>query len=246
MIVVVTSDFALYHAAVSELRDRAATFTTAEPGEPLPERAEVVLSAAEDGVSYPEAGVEHVTTTADAAREGVAEAMGLLRGDDARTVVGVDPGERPGIAVLSGDTVVTAYHVPLSEAVDTVRSEVAGEPDALVRVGDGARLHGARLVNELEDVAVELVDETGTTPSLGTGATGKGMADVLAAVNIARMEGEAVETRDVEPTPGEIQRVQNRSRELSDGDRTIDADLARRVALGELTVSEALATHREE
>jgi hypothetical protein len=246
VIVVVTEDFALYHAAVGELRERAATFTTAEPDEDLPERAAVVLSAAEDHVSYPDAGVEHVTTTAANAREGVEEALGLLRGDGDRTVVGVDPGERPGIAVLSGETVVTAYHVPLSNAVETIRSEVEDEPDALVRIGDGARLHGARLVNELEDVVVELVDETGTTPSLGAGATGKGMADVLAAVNIARMDGERVETRDVEPTPGEIQRVQNRSRELSDGGRTIDSELARRVALGELELREALAEHREE
>ena len=245
MIVVATDDFALYHAAVDELRERAATFTTIEPGAELPERAAVVLSAAEDGVSYPDAGVGHVTTTAEDAREGVDEALGLLRGTDGRTVVGVDPGERPGVAVLSGETVVTASHVPASAAVETVRSAVAGEPDPLVRVGDGARLHGARLVEELDEVAVELVDESGTTPSLGRGASGRALADVLAAVNIARMEGEPVETRDVEPTPGEIQRVKNRSRERSDGDRTLDTELARQVALGELSLSEALTRHRE-
>ena len=245
MIVVVTDDFALYHAAVGELRDRAATFTTAEPGDPLPERTAVVVSAAEDKVSSPP-GVDHVTTTADDVNAGVDEALGILRGDDGRTVVGVDPGERPGIAVLSGETVVTAHHVPVSAATETIREAVADEPDALVRIGDGARLHGARLVEELEDVAVELVDETGTTPSLGRGATARGLADVLAAVNIARMDGEPVETRDLEPTPGEIQRIKNRSREVSDGDRTLDTELARRVALGELDLSTALAEHRRQ
>jgi hypothetical protein len=69
---------------------------------------------------------------------------------------------------------------------------------------------------------------------------------VLAAVNIARMDGESVETRDLEPTPGEIQRIKNRSRELSDGDRTLDTELARRVALGELDLSTALAEHRQQ
>lgn len=245
MIVVVTEDFALYHAAVGELRDRAATFTTAEPGDPLPERTAVVVSAAEDKVSSPP-GVDHVTTTADDVTAGVDEALGILRSDDGRTVVGVDPGERPGIAVLSGETVVTAHHVPVSAATETIREAVADEPDALVRIGDGARLHGARLVEELEDVAVELVDETGTTPSLGRGATGRGLADVLAAVNIARMDGESVETRDLEPTAGEIQRIKNRSREVSDGDRTLDTELARRVALGELDLSAALAEHRQQ
>lgn len=248
MIVVATEDFALYHAVVGELRDRGATFTTQEPGAELPERTEVVISAPSDRVPDVDGceDVEHVTTTAEDARTGVATALGVLRGGEGRLVIGVDPGERPGIAVLSGETVVAAYHVPVADAVDAVRREVDGEPDALVRVGDGARLQGARIVNDLEDATVELVDETGTTPALGTGASGKGMADVLAAVNIARREGERVETRDLDPTPGEIQRVKNESRDRSDGEVTIGEALARRVALGELTMAEALVEQKEE
>ncbi|WP_348607985.1 hypothetical protein [Halobaculum rarum] len=245
MIVVVTDDFALYHAAVAELRERGATFTTREPDADLPEHAAVVISAPHDGLSFREEPVEHVTTTADRVRDGVEEALGGLRGGDGRTVVGVDPGERPGIAVLSGETVIAAYHVPLGDAVDTVIAEIDDEPDALVRVGDGDRLRSARIVNELEGVSVELVDESGTTPTLGRGAGGKGMADVLAAVNIARMEGDPVETRAVEPTAGEIQRIKNESRDRSAGDLTVSEELAREVALGELTIAEAIAEQRD-
>lgn len=245
MIVVVTDDFALYHAAVAELRERGTTFTTREPGADLPERAEAVISAPRDELSFREEPVEHVTTTADRVRDGVEEALGGLRGVDGRTVVGVDPGEQPGIAVLSGETVIAAHHVPLVDAVDTVLAEIDDEPDALVRVGDGDRLRSARIVNELADVSVELVDESGTTPTLGRGAGGKGMADVLAAVNIARMEGEAVETRAVEPTAGEIQRIKNESRDQSAGDLTVSEELAREVALGELTLAEAIAEQRD-
>jgi hypothetical protein len=86
------------------------------------------------------------------------------------------------------------------------------------------------------------VDETGTTPYLGTGA--RGMGDVLAAVNIARLEGERVEGRDVNPTAGELQVIQNRSRERADDNREIDEELARRVAAGELTLEEAMEEHR--
>lgn len=246
MIVVVTDDFALYHAAVGELRDRGATFTTREPGAALPERAEAVISAPADRLSLPDESIEHVSVDADEARAGVEAALGGLRGGGDRLVVGVDPGERPGVAVLSGDTVVAAFHLPLAEVVPTVLEEVEGEPDALVRVGDGDRLRSARVVNALEDVAVELVDESGTTPTLGRGATGKGMADVLAAVNIARIEGEPVETREVEPTAGELQRVKNASRERSGGELTVGDALARRVALGELTLAEAIGEQREE
>jgi hypothetical protein len=120
---------------------------------------------------------------------------------------------------------------------------VADAVDPLVRIGDGARIQGARLVDDLDGVTVELVDETGTTPYLGTGA--RGMGDVLAAVNIARLEGERVDSREIDPTAGELQRIKDRSRRVSTGDRTIDDALARRVAVGDLTVEEALDEHRD-
>jgi hypothetical protein len=72
------------------------------------------------------------------------------------------------------------------------------------------------------------------------------VGDVLAAVNIARLEGEPVDSRDVEPTEGEIQVVKNRSRERSAQNRELDAALARRVALGELSLEEAMAEHRDD
>lgn len=143
---------------------------------------------------------------------------------------------------MAGETVIAAFHVPLDDAVDVVREEVADAPDPVVRVGDGARLQGATVVDELDEVRVELVDEAGTTPYLGTGA--RGMGDVLAAVNIARIEGEVVDDREIEPTEGELTVIKDRSREQSSENRAIDEDLARRVASGELTIDEALDEHR--
>jgi hypothetical protein len=241
VIVVATADFELYHDVVGDLRDRGVAFTTVEPGAEVPDRAKVVVVAPTDEVDVP-AGVETVVASAGESRRAVEEAVSILRGGGGRTVVGVDPGTRPGVAVLSGDTVVAAFHVPLSEAVETIRREVGDSPDAVVRVGDGARLQGSTIVNELEGVTVELVDETGTTPYLGTGA--RGMGDVLAAVNIARLNGEVVDSRDIEPTQGELQRIKDESRRVSDDNRTIDERLARRVATGDLTVDEALTEHR--
>ncbi|AXG07663.1 hypothetical protein DU500_15180 [Haloplanus rubicundus] len=242
MIVVATADFELYHEVVALLRDRGVAFTTVDPGDDLPVEASVVIAAPDDD-AVGDGETDRVTATAADARRAVDEALALLRGGEGRTVVGVDPGVRPGIAVLAGETVVAAFQVPLGDAVETIRREVADAADPLVRIGDGARLQGARLVNDLDDVTVELVDETGTTPYLGTGA--RGMGDVLAAVNIARLEGERIDSREVDPTAGELQRIKDRSRQLSTDDRTIDEGLARRVAAGDLTVEEALDEHRD-
>jgi hypothetical protein len=241
VIVVATADFELYHEVVDLLRDRGVAFTTIEPGDDLPDRASVVLTAPDDA-GIADEDVDRVVATADDARRAVDEALALLRGGEGRTVVGVDPGVQPGIAVLSGETVVAAFQVPLSDAVETIRREVDDAVDPLVRVGDGARLQSARLVNDFDDVTVELVDETGTTPYLGSGA--RGMGDVLAAVNIARLEGERVDSREIDPTAGELQRIKDRSRQVSSDDRSIDDTLARRVAAGDLTVEEALDEHR--
>ncbi|WP_132059427.1 RuvC family protein [Halorussus amylolyticus] len=247
-VVVATENFELYHGVVNELRDRGVTFTTVEPGDDLPESATVLIRAETDadevetGVDEVESDARTVVADPEDPRRAVEEALAFMRGGEGRTVVGIDPGTRPGIAVLSGDLVVAAFHVPLADVTETVRQEIADAVDPVVRIGDGARLQGAQLVRELEDAPVELVDETGTTPYLGTGA--RGMGDVLAAVNIARLEGERVEGREVEPTAGELKVIQNRSRQRSDENREIDEELARRVAAGDLTLEEAMDEHR--
>jgi hypothetical protein len=243
VIVVATEDFEVYHDIVTELRERGVDFTTVEPDDSLPEATSVVILAEGDTVEVP-TGVTGVTADPGNPRAAVEEAVGLLRGDAGQTVVGIDPGDRPGIAVLVGETVVATFHVPADQAAAVVHEELDGVPDPLVRIGDGARLVGSRIVDDLGDVPVELVDETGTTPYLGTGT--RGMGDVLAAVNIARREGERIDSRDIEPTPGELQRIKNRSREHSDGERAIDDALARRVARGDLTIGEALDEHRKQ
>lgn len=241
MIVVATTDFELYHEVVTELRDRGVEFTTVEPGAELPERAAVVVTGSDDEVSVPE-GVDVVRADPGEPRVAIESVLALLRREGGRTIVGIDPGERPGIAVLKGRLVVAAFQVPADRATEVVREEIEDAVDPLVRVGDGARLVGMRIIDDL-DVPVELVDESGTTPYLGAGA--RGMGDVLAAVNIAHIEGERIEERDVEPTAGELQRIKDRSREQSERNRAIDEALARKVAVGELTMQEALDEHRE-
>ncbi len=240
MIVVSTADFEVYHDVVAELRDRGVEFTTEEPGEELPDDAKVAIVGPED--EHPP--IRTIRAAPDRPRQTVEKALSVLRGGDGRTVVGIDPGDQPGIAVLSGETIVAAFQVPVEEVAPVVDHEIDGAADPLVRIGDGARLKGMKIVDEVENIPIELVDETGTTPYQGTGV--RGMGDVLAAVNIARLEGETIKSRDIEPTAGEIRRIQARSRERSENDRSIGETLARKVALGELSMTEALRRHRRE
>lgn len=242
MIVVATEDFELYHELVSELRNREIAFTTIEPGQPFPERTDVVLTGRGETANLHSTGVPILELTPGNPRSAIDEALARMRGREGQTVVGIDPGERPGIAVLVGERVVATFQVPPEDVADIVQDEVTDAPDPIVRIGDGARLIGARIIEDIEDVPIELVDETGTTPYLGAGV--RGVSDILAAVNIARMEGERISSRDVEPTEGELKRIQKRSREQSPENREIDATLAHEVAVGQLTIREALDRHQ--
>jgi len=255
VIVVATADFELYHELVGELRDRDATFTTVTSGDDLPEGTTAVIAGRDDPDPREAAGaatggdtpggdrsadLSLVRATPETAREAVTDA--LAAGASGRRTIGIDPGAQPGIAVLDGDEVTAAFQVPESEVPAVIDAEVAARPHVVVRIGDGARLRGARIVDAL-DVPVELVSEEGTTPHLGAGA--RGMGDVLAAVNIARREGERITARSVDPTEGELRAIKDRARERS-GDRTLPDALARKVADGELTIEEALDRHKSE
>lgn len=243
MLVVATENFELYYGLVDALRERDIHFTTIQPGNPIPQGTTALLVGSDDVIDAPE-DIPVIVAQVDHERRAVEAALARLRGGRGRTIVGVDPGDRPGIAILDGGLVVAAFHVPLEEAVAVIREETTGEPDALVRIGDGARLKGAQIINELDDISIELVDETGTTPYLGMGA--RGVGDVLAAVNIAQLPGTPVSDRTIEPSAGELAVIKDRSRELSPTNREIDDSLAVAVAKGELTLEEALARHREE
>lgn len=239
-VVVATTDFEIYHDVVNELHDRGIQFTTIQPADHIPVGASVVITGPTDPVEPPD-GIPQLVAARDDPRKTVERAV-TIHTEPRRRIVGIDPGDRPGIAVLAGPDIVATYQVPLADAPDIVREAIADAPDPVVRIGDGARLQGTRLIDELEDVTVELVDETASTPHLGTGT--HGMGDVLAAVNIARRAGDPIQARDIEPTPGEIQVIQSESRKQAPDNRTISAALARRVATGDLTLAEALEEHR--
>ena len=140
MIVVATADFELYHEVVGELRDRGLTFTTIELGDVLPEKTSLIITGLDDDLDADSEGfpdtVQVVRAEPSESRRAVDEALALLRGGDGPTIIGVDPGIRPGIAVLKGHIVVSVFQVPLEDAARVIRQEADEAANPLVRVGD--------------------------------------------------------------------------------------------------------------
>ncbi len=98
-----------------------------------------------------------------------------------------------------------------------------------------------RIINDciLQNWIVEQVNETKT--SLGLIRNNHS----ISALRIAANSGTKVwQTRDLSPTDGEIKYIQTESRKRSNGEITISRSTAVLVALGEMSMDEAITTCR--
>jgi hypothetical protein len=233
----------LFQDITKTLREKGLKFVTIAPSDAIGREIGVVITSKEEAsaITFPNVVVasDPETTVNEAIRR---LRNGALLGC---AVIGIDPGEEPGIAVLSNGIVEAVYRVPLGQAVGVIERIKQTYSDILVRIGHGARLASMRLANSLvaQGVPVELVDESGTSPYLGKGTGGTAISDIVAAINIAYTQGVRVGHQEILPSKGEIRWIQERSRELSEGRTTISRQLAKRVAIGEITIKEALTEH---
>lgn len=253
---ILTRDFGLYHDLVRLLRDREVPFVSLAFGETPGPEVGVVLTSWRDAVrgGLPEqAPVVAVPVDAEGEEDlesGLQSALQVLEGEAhaGLVVVGVDPGKRPGLAVLADSRVVhTAHAVSVEEAAQLIQraAERFTADRTVVRVGHGSPKERDELLVRLRSwaeragVRVEVVDETGTTPARGT--TGGIPLDVAAAMGIARSSGHAAfPVRGHRPTEREVRHVQRESRTATGGRFSISRRAARRVARGEWTLDEAI------
>ncbi len=155
-----------------------------------------------------------------------------------KLIVGIDPGPKPGIAVVGDGNVVEEIQLSSVEEVRTVVDsiELGYEPCVMiVRVGDGDITNRNRIINSLLDgYMVEMVNEENTSESISN-------RNVEAAKVIAFTRGKRIrEKMNIVITEGYLREIQRMSRIESEGLLTISKALARRVALGEITLKEAI------
>lgn len=241
LIALATEDFAAYHDLARHLRNQGIPFRSLSPEGSIPGEIRVVITTKGERSSVAH---DHIVTYSTP-RATVEDAMRVMRGLDEvdRLVIGVDPGERPGVAVIADGHVLSSRQTTHPErVVDVVRSiaDRYDSADVVVRVGHGAQTLRDRIVNGLLSAGfgVELVDESESSPPRGRLA---GERDKVAARVIGMTSGEPIESRrTIEVPPGEIRDIQRRSRLASDGRVTISRALAGKVAEGALSLSEAV------
>ncbi|MDP2844690.1 MAG: hypothetical protein Q8N79_01260 [Candidatus Methanoperedens sp.] len=219
------------------------------PSQPIPANVGVIITT--EGESEDIDFSRDRIVIADKPQATLDKAVSLLFGEDfEQIIIGIDPGKYPGMAVLGNNKTISVHHVSVGEVCPLIKRIMRDYNDKkiMVRIGHGARLIRSQLINGILDLglAVEMVDETGTTPHLGKGVHGQVISDITAAINIARIPGKNVGKQFIEPSHGEVRVIQEHSREYSNGRSTIPRTLARAVAKGELTLDEAVEIHKSD
>jgi hypothetical protein len=224
------------------LRERHISTISLLPGDRIPSSVAVVLTSPEEAGSVAFLRVLSVGSTADRSVLFAAIEGALKGAPTGELVVGIDPGPRPGYAVVSGTTPLVRGNLDSPEAVAMFGRQLQRRfPDSSVvyRVGSGDRTARDRILNVLWSLRrpVEIVDESGTT------ARGHPRPrDPASAERIARTPGPRVRApMSVRVTPGEVSNLQRVSREESGGHFTLPKTLAVQVLEGRLSLSEALS-----
>lgn len=165
-----------YYHIVNALRENGIGFLSLIPGQPIPTRAKLVITTEQekDRVLYPKILVFHDESELDTL---VLEVKKTLLGKEAyeKIIIGIDPGEVTGLAVLADGKVIDESNCTCSREVvnviikilRTVNFKITG---VSVKIGNGVPIY-RELLQDLDEVlppevALEVVNEAGTNRPL--------------------------------------------------------------------------------
>ncbi|WP_456421468.1 hypothetical protein [Thermococcus sp.] len=245
-VAIVTGDARVYYIATKVLKEYRIPFLSLRVDEGIPYDIEVVLTGERDNVDFPFKVIVRDENFID-------ELLTKLEGRERfkNIFIAIDPGKRPGLSVVADGRVIEIHRLGSPREVDVIVELLEKYPSARIKIGHGAKRHRTMMLKALAEVLgydypVIVVNEFRTTPKVG-GIESSSVLDIVASINIGLRQGRETTIGELleikEPTKREIEDIKRRSRELS-GNITIPSSLAREVALGNLTLEEAIELHR--
>ena len=246
---VYTKDFSLYHDIIKGLKKRNVAYVSLTSSEDLPRRIGVILTSQKE---LPQIALsKKVAADAyDSIDYAIDLAVQKMTGKElySKIYIGIDPGERPGIAIVCDDILLQKIQVDSPEKVVTEVKrflKVYQSKETCIRIGHGSVINRNRIINSLIPLEkpIEIVDETRTTPAQ---QKRRCVRDSEAAAAIALLSGGRVQsTLPIETSRGAIKNIQRWSRQLSEGRFTISEKTALRVLTGELSLLEAIEQEKK-
>ena len=200
-IAVVTVSGKAYYLIVRELKKKKVPFISLTPNDPIAMEIKVVLTTEKE---KPLINHEKVLTFKEGTEPEmlINQALQIVQGKEhyEKIVIGVDPGEVFGLAVLAdGKIVETGNCFSVKETVDKTRNilenlKYAPATSVTVKIGDGVPQCKEKLLQALDialpsDIILESVSEAGTNRSIIEAKHRRGLRDISSAIRIAGRNG---------------------------------------------------------
>lgn len=245
IIAVMTENFSVYYDLVKALKERKTPFTSLSFNDRIPANIGLIITSPQDSERIKFQPTLIITEHDDVTLM-IDKALKIIEGKAkfASLIVGIDPGKRPGLAVLGDGDILNVFQLASpEEVVKTIKQVQKTYPDQeiLIRIGHGAPTQRNRIINSIFNIGfqMELVDESHTTQKTV-------QPDIKAAIDIALSKGMEIKDKfEINPTAGEIRDIQRISRIESKGAVTISKPLAEKVAIGELTLEKAILSQQK-
>ena len=188
-----------YFLLVNELKEKNIPFLSLVPGDPVPAEAKVVITTAQEKrlINHERILVYDGKTEPSTL---INEAVRLLEGKESyeKIVIGVDPGEVFGLAVIAdGKVNETENCFSPKEVLNAIESIIKGVDVAStkvsVKIGNGVPVY-KELLAVLDStlppqVVLEVVGEAGTNRAFKADKHRRGLRDIASAIRIAGRNG---------------------------------------------------------
>jgi hypothetical protein len=159
-----TSDFRFYYEIVKLLKEWSLPFVNLTEDQEMPEDVVAVLSSTSDEEVLPQQ--IRGDTAIGSLRKSLPRFIDRVQFD--RLIIGVDPGPKPGVAIVADGILIEAREASTIDSLTQfVKDALNDYPFELVsvRVGNGDKPNRDRIINNLRglDLSVIIVDEANTT-----------------------------------------------------------------------------------
>jgi hypothetical protein len=188
-----------YFLLVTKLREKNIDFVSLIPGDPVPPEAKVLITTEKEQRLINHERILVYDPKTDPAAV-VNEAVKILQGKESyeKIIVGIDPGEVFGLAVIADGKVnetrnCLSTHEVLNEIKSIIKGVNVASTAVSIRIGNGVPVYRellATLDSELPPkVVLEVVNEGGTDRLLNRDKHRRGLRDIASAIRIAGRVG---------------------------------------------------------
>jgi len=201
-----------YFLIVNELKERNIEFLSVIPGNSVPAEAKVVITTEKEKhlINHEKILVYDNNT---ALTSMVNEAVKILQGKESyeKIIIGIDPGEVFGLAVIAdGKVNETDNCFSTQEVLDKIKNIIkdfdVSSTAVSVKIGNGVPAY-KNLLEALDavlppEVVLEVVSEAGTDRHIDEKQHRRGLRDIVSAIRIAGRVGDVYSRRETDESNG--------------------------------------------